>query len=188
MLSGFAGAGGLDLGFESAGFRILACIENDPIARATLAANRPKRRFLQPFDISKLAKTFRPTDIGLRVRELGILAGGPPCQPFSKAAQWTKTGRRGTKDPKMKSLRAFMSLAEALLPRVILIENVPGFIQGPTSTIAWFKRRLTKINRTHHTKYTLQHRQLDAVEYGVPQRRERAILIACRDGRKFSWP
>jgi len=43
-LSGFTGAGGLDLGLESAGFRILACIENDPTARATLAANRPKRR------------------------------------------------------------------------------------------------------------------------------------------------
>jgi len=83
---------------------------------------------------------------------------------------------------------AFMSLAEALLPRVILIENVPGFVQGPTSTVAWLKHRLAKINRTHKTKYTLQHRQLDAVEYGVPQRRERAILIACRDGRKFSWP
>src|SRR5260370_41519934 len=107
VLSAFTGVGGIDLGLESAGFRILACIENDPVARATLTANRPRRRFLEPSDISKLAKKLRPSDLGLKPRQLGLLAGGPPCQPFSKAAQWTKTGRRGVKDPRANPPPAF---------------------------------------------------------------------------------
>jgi DNA (cytosine-5)-methyltransferase 1 len=134
-LSAFTGAGGLDLGLACAKFRVIACIENDGIARHTLLSNCPGRRFLEPFDITKLAEKLRPADLGLRRGQLGLLAGGPPCQPFSKAAQWTKSGMRGLKDPRSEPLRAFLVLAERFLPRAILIENVPGFIQGPSSAV-----------------------------------------------------
>jgi DNA (cytosine-5)-methyltransferase 1 len=187
-LSAFSGAGGIDLGLECAGFRILGCIENDKTARATLRANRPRRKFLEPFDIIELVKKFSASDLGLRVKELDLLAGGPPCQPFSKAAQWTKTGRLGIKDPRAESIRAFMTLAEKLLPKAILIENVPGFAKGRNSAIQLLRRRFAKINKTFKTNYRLEHRILDAVEYGVPQRRKRTIVLALRDGKQFKWP
>lgn len=187
-VSAFTGAGGLDLGLACAGFRIVGCIENDAIARKTLISNCPTRRLLKPFDITKLAKTIRLSDLRCGGRGLDLLAGGPPCQPFSKAAQWTKTGMQGLKDPRSEPLRAFLSVAERLLPRVILIENVPGFVQGRNSAVSLVRKQLQRINELHKTRYNLEYRLLDAVNYGVPQRRQRAILIARRDGRGFSWP
>lgn len=187
-VSAFTGAGGLDLGLVRAGFQIVGRIENDAIARQTITRNCPKPRLVEPADITDLVKVFKLTDLARWRRRLDLLAGGPPCQPFSKAAQWTKNGMLGMKDPRSEALRGFMTLAEQLLPRVVLIENVPGFIRGRRSAVAFVQERFDAINRIHKTKYKLQHRLLDAVDYGVPQRRQRAILIARRDGKGFSWP
>jgi len=74
------------------------------------------------------------------------------------------------------------------LPRVILIENVPGFIQGRSSAVRFIAEELQQINALHGTAYKLEYRRIDAVQFGVPQRRQRAILIARRDGTPFSWP
>jgi len=187
-LSAFTGAGGLDLGLASANFRIVGCIENDETARQTLTHNCPKTRLLQPSDITKLVKTSKLTDLVGKRGQLDLLAGGPPCQPFSKAAQWTKNGTLGMKDPRSEPLRAFMTLAERLLPRVVLIENVPGFIRGRHSAVAFLQDRFDAINTIHKTKYKLHYELLDAVDYGVAQRRQRAILVARRDGKGFTWP
>src|SRR5437773_6150877 len=88
VLSAFTGAGGLDLGLEAAGYHIMACLEIDPDARATIKANRSAWNVLEQGDVTKLARTLTPRDLNLRRFELDVLAGGPPCQPFSKAAQW----------------------------------------------------------------------------------------------------
>lgn len=187
-LSAFTGAGGLDLGLVSAGFRIIGCIEKDAIPRQTLARNWPKARFLQPCDIMKLAKSLDLNDVVGKGAQLDLLAGGPPCQPFSKAAQWTKNGMLGMRDPRSEPLQAFMMVAERFLPRVVLIENVPGFIRGPHSAVGFIQKRFDEINAKHKTKYKLQYELLDAVDYGVAQRRQRALLVARRDGKSFTWP
>lgn len=188
VLSAFTGAGGLDLGLERAGFETVAAIEFDPSARQTIRKNRPTWNLLETPDIIDVARYLRPASLGLRRRQLSILAGGPPCQPFSKAAQWADSGRRGLKDPRTKCIHAFMRLAERFLPRIVLIENVPGFATGRTSTLAYLQAKFRRINNRFGTKYRLEHVILDASQFGVPQKRQRAILIARRDGRAISWP
>jgi len=187
VLSAFTGPGGLDLGLETAGFSTIGCIEIDETARKTIAANRDWP-LLEPGDIAKLSCTLGPASLGLRPRELGVLAGGPPCQPFSKAGQWSANGARGLIDPRSSCLSSFFAVLESFLPAVLLVENVPGFVRGKTSVLAHVQDALSRINREHETEYCLDARIINAVDYGVPQRRERVILIARRDGRSFQWP
>ena len=184
----FTGAGGLDLGLTRAGFNTLACIENDAIARATISANRPDHKLFTPGDISHVARTVSPSDLGLYVGELEILAGGPPCQPYSKAALWSPRGVRGLQDPRSHCLYDFLKLVLTFLPKVMLIENVPGFARGRNSAVPSIERALATINRKSRTRYKLDYRIVNALDFGVPQRRERVILVAFRDGRRFKWP
>lgn len=188
VLSAFSGLGGLDLGLEKCGFKSLGCIELNEAARQTLKENRPTWRQIEPPDIGKAARILTPRTLGIRKKSLGLLAGGPPCQSFSKAAQWSKTGRQGLRDARAKCLNGFFKLVEAFLPRTILIENVQGFVTGPTSAISRVEQRLRAINRAEGVGYRLQHWIVNAADYGVPQRRTRAILFAERDGMQLTLP
>jgi len=188
VLSAFTGLGGLDLGLECAGFSTVASIEKDPDARASIQLNAPNWGLIDEPDIAVVAQSLSPRDLGLRRRELSILAGGPPCQPFSKAAQWRSDARRGLEDDRAKPLISFLELAEIFLPRVILIENVPGFTRGRTSALHVIGEFLNQINMRHGTKYRADFRCLNAADYGVPQRRNRAIIVAERAGHGFQWP
>lgn len=189
VLSVFTGLGGMDLGLEAAGFRTIGCIERDETVRQSLVANRNSRwPLLEPGDVSKAIASITPASVGLKPRQLAILAGGPPCQPFSKAAQWSATARTGLLDPRSHCVRAFLTLAGQFLPRVMLIENVSGFIRGDVSALTEIEARLDEINETRGTEYRIHSRILNASDYGVPQHRERAIIVATRDGEEFTWP
>ena len=189
VLSAFSGLGGLDLGLEAAGFQHVGCIEQDEIARRSLKANRSDDwHLLDPGDITLLAKTLEPSTLGIKRRELSLVAGGPPCQPFSKAAQWSTAARVGLRDIRSHCLIDFLTLVEVFLPKALLIENVSGFIQGEVSALGFIEERLRDINRSEGTHYEIQKLVVDAADYGVPQRRKRALLVACRDGEVFRWP
>ena len=189
VLSAFSGLGGLDLGLEAAGFTHVGCIEHDEWARRSLKANRGDEwPVLDPGDISILAPSLRPSALGLNQRDLGLLAGGPPCQPFSKAAQWSAAARVGLDDVRSHCLLDFLDLVKVFLPRALLIENVSGFVQGEVSALGLIEDRLAIINRSEGTHYALQKLVVDAADYGVPQHRHRALLVACRDGEVFQWP
>lgn len=189
VLSGFSGVGGLDLGLEAAGFRHVGCIEIDETARRSLKANRNDHwPLLGAGDICSVAKSLRPVNVGLRRRGLTLLAGAPPCQPYSKAAQWSPTSRIGLDDERSDSLDGFLDLAETFLPKAILLENVTGFAQGAIAALPKIELSLAQINGRWGTHYKAETRILDAAHYGVPQRRRRAIIIALRDGGKASWP
>lgn len=189
VLSAFSGLGGLDLGLEAAGFEHVGCLEKDEPARRSLKLNREGCwPLLEPGDITLAAKSLRPADVGLEVRQLSVLAGGPPCQPFSKAAQWSRSARRGLEDVRSHCLRDFLSLVDAFLPRVVLIENVSGFVRGSVSALDEITATLQQINERHHTSYAADHRIVDAGSYGVPQHRLRAIIVINRDGTKPDWP
>lgn len=188
FLSVFSGLGGLDLGLEKAGFTNVGCIEFDPVARESLKANHPRRRLISPHDVTSVAQQLKPRDLGLKRRQLFILAGGPPCQPFSKAAQWSHKAMKGMKDPRAKCFASFIQLIERFLPRVVLIENVQGFVSGRNNAIAKLEKSLRQINKTEGTSYKLSWKVVDASQYGVPQRRYRAILVARRDGSDFKFP
>lgn len=187
-LSTFSGVGGLDLGLERSGFSIIAAVENDASARGSLSLNRPRLSYLDPHDINEVANGLLPRDLGIERRELGLLAAGPPCQPFSKAAQWAESGALGLHDERANCLRGLMTLIERFLPHAVVLENVPGFVTGGSSALPFLEEHLAGINRQSGTSYKLSHRVLDAADFGVPQRRRRAIVIVLRDGGDPTWP
>lgn len=188
VLSVFSGAGGLDLGLEAAGLHTIACVEQDIDARETLIANRPNWNLLENPDAVRLARHLIPRDLNLNPGDLDLIAGGPPCQPFSTAAQWSPRGRQGMGDGRADTVHAFLNLVESFLPRAILIENVSGFLSGANSALPVIERRLSEINSRNHTKYGIQWTILDAALYGVPQHRRRAIAVAFRSGSTWIPP
>jgi DNA (cytosine-5)-methyltransferase 1 len=188
VLSCYSGAGGLDLGLHAAGFTTLGCLETDPDARETLAAAPHDWPVLDDGDVAAAGTALKPSDFGLEVGELEVVAGGPPCQPFSKAAQWALNGRAGVSDPRAKSLSGMLDLVESFLPRVLLIENVVGFVRGSRSARHLLNDRLEQINAKHGSAYQLNIFELDAADYGVAQHRLRAIIIASHDGEQVRPP
>ena len=188
VLSAFTGLGGLDLGLEAAGFRSVGCLETDHDAQLTLKANRGDQwPLLGSGDVAVAGAELCPGDLGLAVGELDLLAGAPPCQPFSKAAQWTSTARLGAADARAGCLDDFFRLARRLQPRALLLENVPGFVRGPTSEMLKLRRLTDELARASDAEYRLEWRIINAADYGVPQHRQRAIVIIARDGG-FEWP
>jgi DNA (cytosine-5)-methyltransferase 1 len=128
VLSLFTGAGGIDLGLEAAGFELVGAVECDAAARKTLARNRPNWSFTSDSDVFKFVQSARPSHFGLKPGELDLLAGGPPCQPFSKAAQWRGEGRRGTSDARAECIDAMVAVAELFRPKLI---REPDFASKP---------------------------------------------------------
>lgn len=187
VLSLFTGAGGLDLGLECAGFRTILCVEQDETARETLAGNRPKWRISEHMRVEDAAEHLTPSQLGIAPGELGAIVAGPPCQPFSVAAQWTRTGRRGRDDPRAASLGALVRLVEVFRPRLVVVENVPGFFAGRTAVLPRLCSALTRAGGPRDA-YEVHHSLLNGADFGVPQVRRRGFLVAVRDGDAFQWP
>lgn len=182
VLSCFSGAGGMDLGLEKAGFKCLGCIELNHLGRDTLQKNRPGGLWpiLDVSDVVTAGESLMPSDLGIEQRELTLLAGGPPCQPFSMAAQWSNP-KKGVNDDRGTTVIGMLNLAEHLLPQAILIENVAGFLRGRNSAETLITQKLRDINMKHKTHYRMHHWVINAADYGVPQSRRRVIAIAFRD-------
>jgi DNA (cytosine-5)-methyltransferase 1 len=186
----FTGLGGMDLGLEAAGFDHLACVEWDDAARRSIKANGREAEWnlLETGDIEKVAKVLTPDDLQLQESELDLLVGAPPCQPYSKAAQWTSSGRKGLGDRRGQYLDDLLVIVERFLPKVVLLENVRGFIHGETSALPHIQTQLEAIERSSGVRYAVDAEVIDAVDHGVPQRRSRAIVVMSRMGRPFEWP
>jgi DNA (cytosine-5)-methyltransferase 1 len=190
-ISLFTGAGGLDLGLEAAGFDISVCVESDKDSRETLAANRPQWTLSQPGDVFQI----QPADVlkqsGLLPGQVALLVGGPPCQPFSKSGYWATGKAPGVRDPRASTLAALLRIAEAVLPRVILLENVRGLISGGGSDgsgLDLISRELKQINQRNNTSYLPQVLHINAADFGVPQLRERVFVLASIDGKTIQNP
>jgi DNA (cytosine-5)-methyltransferase 1 len=189
VLSAFSGLGGLDLGLEAAGFDAVGCIEIDATARRSLKVNRGSDwPILEPGDITAFVSDEGAAALGVEQGKLSLLAGAPPCQPYSKAAMWSPGAWNGLADERATPVFAFLDLVDRLLPAALLLENVPGFARGDRSALRVFERALLRVNAKHGTGYRLQVMFVDALDYGVPQRRQRAILVAFRDGSLLSQP
>jgi DNA (cytosine-5)-methyltransferase 1 len=189
LLSLFTGAGGLDLGLEAAGFRTRLCVENDATCHLTLRRNRPRWKLADPPDIFRLSPSDLLKQSGLTPRQLDLLAGGPPCQPFSKASYWRDGDSRRLGDPRAQTLNAYMRVVAALLPKVVLLENVDGIqFSKKDEGLKLLQRKLHRINAAYGTSYDPVVFTINAAEYGVPQARRRVFLIAARDGKRFDRP
>lgn len=188
VLSAFSGAGGLDLGLESAGFKHLGFIENERLCQETVTLNRPHWNLLPWDDVHVAAKECRPEYFGLKLGELDLLAGAPPCQPFSTAAQWSSKSRRGLADERANTLGSFLELVTAFLPKVVLMENVPSFWKSALGAKKIVSEFFEKLSQSSGVSYRLEARILNAADFGVPQLRKRAIIVAWRGDVDFQWP
>ena len=182
------------MGLERAGFSIAGCVEIDPDCRETLQTNRPDWRLAEPADIHSVRATDVLSTFGVARGEAVLLAGGPPCQPFSKSAQWHGDSARRMHDPRARTLSAYFRVLEATLPQAMLLENVKGITatrKRVTQRYEGFdvlRSSLARINRRQGTSYEPQLLVIDAADQGVPQHRERVFVFAARDGSALAGP
>lgn len=195
LISLFSGAGGLDLGLERAGFETRVMVEVDKDARATVERNRDHfggRDFPILSDITAVS----PQDIleaaGLQRGEATLLAGGPPCQSFSTAGR-----RQSIGDPRGSLFIYFADMIEAAQPRFFVMENVRGLLSAAIKHRPLAERGPKHpplepeeepgsalqviLEQFKALRYQVIYGLVNAAEYGVPQTRERLIIIGSRD-------
>lgn len=162
----FCGCGGLTVGLKKAGFRVLGAVDVDPISIETYQANHRNVKVWE-MDIRKLGPTELFEKLHLNKGELDLLAGCPPCQGFSTMR--TLNGAVTVEDPRNDLLMEFQRFVEALLPRAVMLENVPGLADDERFTV--FLQRMKTLG------YIGEPKILNAADYGVPQRRRRLIYL-----------
>ena len=174
----FAGAGGLSLGFESAGFDVAAAIEIDPIHCATHEFNFPYCaticRSVESIDSEQIR-----TMAGIGNAHIGVVFGGAPCQGFSMI------GKRALDDPRNALLSHFVRLVLELEPAYFAFENVSGLAVGRQ------RDALEEMIDAFCPAYRvlLPYKVLNAADFGVPQNRRRLFLIGAREGQELpSYP
>lgn len=173
-LSLFSGAGGLDIGFHLSGFDIVACVELEEKYCNTLIKNREnKLHFGKMTTIHNI--DIRDFDV-TPYKDLGIecIIGGPPCQTFSAAGR-RAGGVIGTDDARGQLYEVYCEILDELRPEVFVFENVYG-LPGANGGEPW--REIQKAFTEHG--YDLTAEVVDAADYGVPQHRERLIMIGTR--------
>lgn len=188
LISLYSGAGGLDYGFEAAGFETGVCVEFDHDCCETLRASRKRWAVIERsiFDV--------PTEEMLdacnaRPGEVELLIGGPPCQPFSKAGYWARGDSARLEDPRANTLSAYLRVLEEARPRAFLLENVEGLAySGKDEGLRHLLDGVERINKRTKSAYRPVVQVLNAASFGVPQLRERVFVIASRDGETFQFP
>jgi len=191
VISLFTGAGGLDLGFHAAGLATAAAVEVDRRCCETLRANKTRGYVWEVIEapIEEVSSKKLLSAANLAVGEAEALIGGPPCQPFSKSGYWSRgdSGRLG--DPRANTLAEFMRVLRDTRPKVFLLENVSGLAySGKEEGFRFVLEEVGRINEATGTRYKVNAKVLNAAWYGVPQTRERIILVGSRDGRDFRFP
>jgi len=167
VLDLFCGAGGLSLGFESAGFNVVKAIDIDPYAVDTYNTNRGKD-IAEIKDISQVDEDY--------IRSLGKIdgiIGGPPCQGFSTA------GQRIIDDDRNKLYREYFRILSIVNPSFFILENVTGILTFANGIV-----RDDIINRAKKLGFKVYYKTLDTSEYGVPQIRKRVFFIGIKEGIK----
>lgn len=187
-LSLFTGVGGLDYGFEAAGFETRVALELDRVCCDSLRASRPHWPVINA-DLLATSTADILAAANLRSGEPDILIGGPPCQPFSKSGWWSKGDSLRLEDPRANTLTGFLRVVKEARPRAFLLENVEGLkFEGKDEGLRLLLSALDHINAEAGTQYAPTVITLNAASFGVPQTRTRVFVIASRDGRRFRCP
>ncbi|MEQ9504137.1 MAG: DNA cytosine methyltransferase [Deltaproteobacteria bacterium] len=185
VISLFTGAGGLDLGLEAAGFEFVVGVERDGAAVETLRINRPAWKVLHN-DLHDLGVRGLLRAAGARRGDVDLVAGGPPCQPFSKSGYWHAGDAKRLADPRAATLDAFLAVVDAARPRAFLLENVPGIAFSEKSE--GLRHIHEFLGRMKGASYSVTAMKLNAVDFGVPQMRERVFVVGCRGSCGFRAP
>ena len=180
----------MDLGLEAAGFETRVAVELDADAAATLRTNRPQWRCLEGDIHAETASSRHLLERAeLRAGEADLLVGGPPCQPFSKSGYWRDGDARRLDDPRSSTLAEYLRVLRDIQPRAFLIENVPGLAYSKKDEgIVMLERGIEEINRETGANYSFEAALLRAVDFGVPQDRQRLFIVGARDGTTFEFP
>lgn len=192
VISLFSGAMGLDIGLEQAGLNVLIGQDFDKSCVNTMLANNKK---VIGGDIRELKPEVLLEATGLNVGEPFLICGGPPCQPFSTAGK-----RLGINDPRGSLFMDFIRMIDYIRPRFFIMENVKGIMSAPLKHLPVSQKdendpeqRLGTVlevilSEFDKLGYKTVYGVLDAVNYGVPQFRERFILIGSRDYEDIFLP
>jgi DNA (cytosine-5)-methyltransferase 1 len=181
----FSGAGGLSLGLEAAGYRVVLAVDRD--REATETHGHHFGGLTLDWDLGKPDRTDRVAQL-VKAAGVELLAGGPPCQPFSRAGR-SKVRHRvlnGFADPSEERRhlwRSFLEVVATAQPPAVLMENVPDMALDNDMFIL-----RSMVHELESLGYAVDERVVDTSLYGVPQFRQRLILVALRDRAVFSWP
>lgn len=192
VISFFSGAMGLDIGLEQAGLNVVIGQDFEPACVETMRANGHNVlggdiREIEPQQMLDLA--------GLRVGEPFLVCGGPPCQPFSTAGK-----RLGINDPRGSLFMDYIRMIDYIKPRFFIMENVKGIMSAPLKHVPLAERSKNEPEQQLGTVldvilaefnklgYKTVYGVLDAVNYGVPQFRERFVLLGSRDHEDIFLP
>ena len=171
----FAGAGGMSLGFEQAGFDVRAAVEIDPIHCAVHKFNFPECAII-PKSVQGLSGAEIRKAAGINNATVDVVFGGPPCQGFSLI------GHRSLDDPRNQLVLDFVRIVRELDARAFVFENVKGLTVGKQLT---FLTEIIKAFDEAGYDVLTDWQVLDAADYGVPQHRERLILMGVKRGGKI---
>lgn len=172
VLDLFSGCGGLSYGFEKAGFKIVAGIDNWDDALKTFQKNHKNSKVMN-IDLG----TFSAKKTKVEVGEVDIVVGGPPCQGFSIS------GNRDLNDPRNMLYKGFVETVKVFNPRVFVLENVPNLV-----SIGQGKIKDAIITDFTKLGYDVKYKVLLASDYGVPQNRRRVIFVGTKGKNTFVFP
>jgi len=192
VISLFSGAMGLDIGLQQAGLNVVIGQDFEPACVETMRANGHKVlggdiREINPETLLKMT--------GLKVGEPFLVCGGPPCQPFSTAGK-----RLGINDPRGSLFMDYIRIIDYIRPRFFIMENVKGIMSSPLKHVSGAERDKNDpqqklgtvldviLDEFNKLGYKTVYGILDAVNYGVPQFRERFVLIGSRDHEDIFLP
>lgn len=171
----FAGAGGMTLGFEQAGFDVLCSVEFDPIHCATHEYNFPFWSVICKSLTEVTGKEIRDNS-AIGDRDIDVVFGGPPCQGFSII------GKRILDDSRNFLVFHFIRVVLELQPKYVVIENVAGMATKDFKQLLWAVIEDLKL---HGYAVEEKYQILNAAYYGIPQKRKRLFLLGCREGLKL---
>lgn len=192
VISLFSGAMGLDIGLAKAGLNVVIGQDFDASCVKTMRANGHK---VLEGDIREIEPQQFLSLTGLHIGEPFLICGGPPCQPFSTAGK-----RLGINDPRGSLFMDFIRMIDYIRPRFFVMENVKGIMSAPLKHVPLAERdekdpeqRLGTVldvilSEFNKLGYKTVYGVLDAVNYGVPQFRERFVLIGSRDNEDIFLP
>ncbi len=181
----FAGAGGISLGLESIGYKVVLGVDHYNFAvethHAHFAGLSTDWDLADPDNVERVARL-------IKANRIELLAGGPPCQPFSKAGRSmiryrVQSGLRDPHDQRRDLWRSFLEVVQIAKPPAVVMENVPDMALDREMFI--FRSIVEELEQEG---YSVRSRVVESWRYGVPQMRQRLIIVAIHKGYEFVWP
>lgn len=180
----FCGAGGLSFGLQEAGFNVILGVDKFPQAAKTHGAHFGGASLCADLSDPEIIDSI---DEALKGISIDLVAGGPPCQPFSQAGKskirhLVKEGTRQQNDQRRELWQAFVAVVEKIRPKAVVVENVPDMALGDDAIVL---RQL--VSALEDLNYDVHTRIVAAWQYGIPQFRQRLFLVAVHSGIAFQW-